>query len=471
MARFRKHYERIIVACAFLLLFVNVGFTSTSFSVYQAPLVALPGVGDVGGSFIVTVRTLVTLVSMFFTGVYYKHLNPRIGFFLATLCTAVAFVLFGSLQSLWGLCIASTFAGLGYGFGGMVASTYLIGNWFRGKVGSVSGTVTMGSGFAAILVPIVAGALMDMFSLSVAFYVEAAVALIIGITIFMFVRVNPMEVGREPIESYGKVRKLHKPGDSDKPKRHPKEKLSSVPLPKASYISMIIAIILLGGVSVSGYNYFGILLTSQGIDPIVAATVISVAGITLTFSKFLVGKVCDRFGTLAGCTAFFILLIGALLLCSLIGRGGVPEAFFAGAILGIGMPLGTTGISLWSLELSTPEKMLTNIRRFQLSYAFGGFAFNMMPGVLFSVTGTYTSTYDVLTLMAAICAVIVITVYSHHIIRARKAYERLHGASASEAGERLPDDEKPDGQDGEDLGEEVVETGVELVEEEIEEVP
>ncbi len=427
MARFKKHYERIIVACAFLLLFVNVGFTSTSFSVYQSPLVALPGVGDVGGSLIVTVRTLVTLISMFFTGAFYKRINPRFGFFLATLCTAIAFVLFGCMRSLVGLCIASAFAGLGYGFGGMVASTYLIGNWFRGKVGSVSGTVTMGSGFAAIFVPIVAGMLIDVFSLSVAFYVEGALALVIGIAIFMFVRVNPMEVGREPVESYGKVRKLPKPGERVKVKRHPKEKLSSVPLPNTSMVGMIVALILLGGVSICGYNYFGILLTSQGIDPLVAATVISVAGIALTVSKFLVGVVCDRFGTLAGSAIFFVLLIGALLLCSLIGKGGVPEAYFAGAILGIGMPLGTTGISLWSLELSSPEKMLTTIKRFQLSYAFGGFAFNMMPGILFSLTGTYTSTYDVLTVMAAICAVIVLTVYAHHIIRARRAYEKSHG--------------------------------------------
>lgn len=183
------------MACAFTLLFVNTGFTSTSFSIYQSYIVNIPGVGDVGGSVVVTVRTFVSLICMFFTGVYFRRLNPRIGFFIATLFTALAFFLFGRAYSLAGLCVASAFAGIGYGFGGMVASTYLIGNWFRGKVGSVSGIATMGSGVAAIFIPILAGWLIDAFSLSLAFYVEAAIAFILALLLFKFVRVKPKTSG------------------------------------------------------------------------------------------------------------------------------------------------------------------------------------------------------------------------------------------------------------------------------------
>ena len=381
----RQHYERIIVACAFLLLFVNVGFTSTAFSVYQSYLVELPGVGNVGGSFIVTIRTLVALVCMFFTGFYFTHLRPRLGFFIATMCTVASFILYAFAQNMGGLCLASVLAGMGYGFGGMVASTYLVGNWFHGKVGSVS-------------------------------------ALVIALAIFTFVRSTPYEVGLEPIEPTQE----HSRAKPRRAPRHPKEKLSSVHLPGASYVSMLVALVLLGGVSVAGYNYFGILLTTQGIDPAVAAILISIAGIFLTLSKFAVGIVCDRFGTFAGSLLFFVLLIGALVLCSLIGKGGVPEAAFAAVILGIGMPLGTTGISLWSLELSSPEQMLKTIKRFQIAYAFGGFAFNMMPGILSQLTGTYRTTYEVLSVMAIICAAIVLVVYARHILRARRAFEARH---------------------------------------------
>lgn len=422
MKTMRRHYERVIVACAFFLLFVNVGFTSTAFSIYQSHIVDLPGVGDVGGSLVVTVRTLVALVCMFFTGFYFNHVKPRVGFFIATMCTVAAFVLFASAQNMAGLCLASALAGMGYGFGGMVASTYLIGNWFHGKVGSVSGIVTMGSGTAAIFMPMLAGWLIDSFSLSTAFFVEGMVALAIAVLIFAFVRTTPYDIGLDPVEPKEKPSRER----DARPVRHPKEKLSSVRLPKGSYAAMLVALVLLGGVSVSGYNYFGILLTTQGIDPVVAAGLISIAGVFLTLSKFVVGIVCDRFGTFLGSLVFFVLLIGALVLCSMVGAAGVPEAAAAAVVLGIGMPLGTTGISLWSLELSSPDDMLKTIKRFQVAYAFGGFAFNMMPGVLCQMTGTYTTTYEVLTVMAAVCAAMVLTVYAHHILRARRAYEEHH---------------------------------------------
>lgn len=485
----KKHYQTIIVACAFTLLFVNTGFTSTSFSIYQSYIVDIPGVGDVGGSVVVTVRTFVSLICMFFTGVYFRRLNPRIGFFIATLFTALAFFLFGRAYSLVGLCVASAFAGIGYGLGGMVASTYLIGNWFRGKVGSVSGIATMGSGVAAIFIPILAGWLIDAFDLSMAFYVEAAIAFILALLLLKFVRVKPEDVGLEPVIARPKPNKTpkdlaaesvreevaetvieeadeqlgangyrageeppeHSTIDTDHPaleqhehghihKAHhahhahhlhrrralarPRVNLASMPLPRGAYVAMIFALVLLGGVSVAGYNYFGILLTTQGIDAGVTALLISLAGIFLTVSKFVVGIVCDRFGTLAGSFFFFILLTVAMLLCALVGMGGVPEASAAAVVLGIGMPLGTTGIALWSLELSSAEQMLKTIRHFQIAYAFGGFVFNLMPGVLCEVTGTYTTSYFIMMVMTIICAFIVVTVYAHHIKRTRQAIEK-----------------------------------------------
>jgi MFS family permease len=435
----KGHYERIIVACAFLLLFVNVGFNSTSFAVYQSHIVDLPGVGDVGGSVVVTVRTLVAFICMFFTGIFYRRVNPRIGFFIATLFTTIAFILFGCAQSFVGLCVAAFCGGIAYGFGGMVASTYLIGNWFRGKVGSVSGIATMGSGVASIVIPLIAGWLIDSFSLSTAFYAEAGFALVLALLLLAFVRVKPQDVGLTPITHEKESSEIKAPsGALHKKHLHlhfhrvhhshhagpfaqPKVSLSSTPLPRGAYLVMIFALVLLGGVSVAGFNYFGILLTTQGIDLGIAAALISLSGVFLTLSKFAVGVVCDKFGTLVGSFIFFVLLVIAMVLCALVGAGGVPEAAAAAVVLGIGMPLGTTGIALWSLELSTPEQMLKTIRHFQLAYAFGGFIFNLMPGVLCALTGTYTSSYFVMLGMTLICAIVVVVVYAQHIKRAQAA--------------------------------------------------
>ena len=75
----KRHYEKVICVCCFLILFTNIGLPSTSFSVYQPYLVAIPGVGHAGGSVILSVRTFVSLVAMFFVARYYSWLNCRIG--------------------------------------------------------------------------------------------------------------------------------------------------------------------------------------------------------------------------------------------------------------------------------------------------------------------------------------------------------------------------------------------------------
>ena len=71
----KRHYERVIVLCCFLLMFCNVGIPSTSFNVYQPYIVAIPGVGDSGGSFVIGLRTCVSMGCMFVGGKYFEILN------------------------------------------------------------------------------------------------------------------------------------------------------------------------------------------------------------------------------------------------------------------------------------------------------------------------------------------------------------------------------------------------------------
>ncbi len=96
----RKHYPKVITACCFLFLFVNIGMPSTSFSVYQPYLVALPDIGDSGGSLILSVRTLVTLLAMFVVNRYYNRLDCRLAVTLGCALTAAGFYLYSFATSM-----------------------------------------------------------------------------------------------------------------------------------------------------------------------------------------------------------------------------------------------------------------------------------------------------------------------------------------------------------------------------------
>lgn len=121
-----KHYSHIITACAFLLMFVNVGFPSTSFGVYQPYIVAVPGMDHSAGSVVVTVRNFASLVTIFFIAWYYRKLDCRMGIFLGTLATAIGFGIFAISNNLTTFVIASIVSGIGYGFAGTSAMTILI---------------------------------------------------------------------------------------------------------------------------------------------------------------------------------------------------------------------------------------------------------------------------------------------------------------------------------------------------------
>ena len=105
------------------------------------------------------------------------------------------------------------------------------------------------------------------------------------------------------------------------------------------------------------------------------------------------------------------MLIVGLLLCALVGPGGAADGFFAALFLGCGVALANTGSSVWSLELSAPRDRLGLVRDFQTAYAFGGFAFNLLPGALASATGSYAVSYALFAACAVACSLIVSLVY------------------------------------------------------------
>ena len=121
----RAHYEKVVCACCFLFLFVNMGFASTSFGVYQPYIVEV--VGNTAGSVVLACRTLTSLVCMLLVNRYYTRLDCRRGVLVATLLTAVGFGIFSQARSTVLFCLGAVFTGAGYGLGGMVCMTTLVG--------------------------------------------------------------------------------------------------------------------------------------------------------------------------------------------------------------------------------------------------------------------------------------------------------------------------------------------------------
>ena len=399
----KRHYEKVICVCCFLILFTNIGLPSTSFSVYQPYLVAIPGVGHAGGSVILSVRTFVSLVAMFFVARYYSWLNCRIGAFVASICVAIGFGLYAlNTESYAGLCVASVFTGLGYGLGGMICSTMLIGRWFETNVATVAGIAAVGSGVAAVVLPPIVVAVVNATSLSAAFALEAALALLLGLLVFALLRNFPEDMGLKPYVS----KKAEK--DTGKPKRARVNR----DVPHSFLPVLMVAMVFVGCVSVGGNGYLGVLFTSEGFSTEAAAALIAVSGACLMVSKLFNGVVFDVIGTRNGSVLFFLLFIGGTGLLCLSDMGSSWLATAAAVMFGLGLSLGTVGISVWSIELAPKGREVQTIRNFQICYALGGFIFMLLPGFLAEAFGTYLVSYAALFFMLIAAAAVIVGLYT-----------------------------------------------------------
>ena len=399
----KRHYEKIIIGCCFAFVFANMGMASTAFAVHQPYLVAMEGIGDTGGALILSARTLVSLIVMLVVDRYYNFFDVRRGVSIACFLTFVGFLVYSFATSLPVFIAGAVVLGAGYGFGGMVAATLLANRWFSEGVGTAVGIASMGSGCAAIIMPLVVVRVVEAFSLSTAFLVEACIALAVGVIVFLLLRNYPSDLGLQPYKG--------KPG---KKRMRPHAKLSSPSTPDRWLFLVSVAFV--GMYCCGGITYLTVLLTSSGFDAVFAASVMSVVGFTLMLAKLVVGKMFDNLGSVVASAVMFSLgAVGFIVLC-FVGTGIAPLMVVAGVFVGIGFSLGTVGVSVWSLETADEEHRTRQIRNFQVAYSLGGFVANTLPGIIKDLAGSYLVSYVGMLVLLVIAAIIILRYYRKYAV-------------------------------------------------------
>lgn len=389
-------YDRVIALCCFMFVFANVGLASTAFSVHQPYLVAMEGIGDTGGSLILSARTLTSFVAMLVVDRYYNLLDVRRGVTIACVFTGAGFAVYSIAATLPVFFAGAFLLGLGYGLGGMVAMTYLANRWFATGVGTVVGFASMGSGLASIVMPLIVVRIIEAASLSTAFLVEGAICCAIGIIVLALLRNRPSDIGLEAhVGKQGKTRRAHE----------------MKPAPRWERILLMAAMVGVGIMSCCGITYLSVLATSSGIDPLFAALLVSIAGIALTVAKFVTGELFDHLGAPRASAVMFAFVIAGYALCCFAGTQSAVVMVSGAVLMGAGLSLGSVGVSVWSIDLSDPGNRAQHIKNFQVAYALGGFIANTLPGIVKDIAGTYVISYAAIIIVVVITATIILRFY------------------------------------------------------------
>lgn len=408
----KEHYAWIICFAGALLIFISMGVVSNGFSIFLPYIREEFGLTNAQTSTLVTVRLIMNFVSLLFIGIYYDHLNIRLGATLSVGFAVAGFFMYSFARTYTGFIMASAMAGLTYGLGSMVPASILMNRWFyRHKALAIS-ICSAGSGVGAVVVPPVITGLLTVMSLSHVFRIMAFFMLACMIVIFLIIRNDPHEMG---LGRYGEYHQGLKEAASGLTKAGP----DKGDLPKAVMTIACISCLLMGAQGNPGMSHVAILYDSAGFTTVFCATLLSIIGVALTVGKIALGEVTDKIGSYRSTIIFGAVLVTGNVLCSMAdiageagGSSGALLAIVSVLALGAGYSVSTVGPSLWAGYLSSEMDYGKVLRAFQLCYAFGGLVTGSVPGILADLFGgSYAPAYMMFTGMSVVASVLMIIAY------------------------------------------------------------
>lgn len=186
-----------------VMLFSVMGLGSNIYSVYQPYIIAENGFSNAQAGWIVTIRSLFIVVSMFTANRLCARLGLRRTAAGAMLLLALSRFLFGTAGSLPAYLTAGALTGLAYGWAGMIPLSLLVSRWFQDRSAFALGLASAGSGLATILVPGPLTWLLQTRGLAAAFYAEGTLVLILHWPSFFWFGTTPPSWARGPISRAG----------------------------------------------------------------------------------------------------------------------------------------------------------------------------------------------------------------------------------------------------------------------------
>lgn len=375
-----------------LALFTVMGLGINGFTVYQPYLLERFHLTNGQGSWITTVRSLFSLLSMLSADALCRRLGIRqtmtlgLGFFV------VSYALFGAASAFPTLCACAALSGLAYGFGGMIPLTLALSHWFRDRRGLALGLAAGGSGLSTVLAPPLLEEAIQHLGLTAAFWLEGGVGILLTLCVFLLVRDRPEELGLIPYTASGG-------SGASVPAERPAPPRLSRPL----WWVVVAAAFLTGGPCGPGFSHLSVLYTSENYDSGTVALLMSLFGLVLMLSKVLYGNLSDTLGSRWANWSVYAVFLTGFSLCCLAPSGSIPLAFAAFVFTALGMPLSSVSLSVWAGDLSAGPDYDRLVKWLSSAYMLGSLLTGPMPGMLADRFGSYVPAY-LLFLASLVCS-------------------------------------------------------------------
>lgn len=384
----------LIIVCT-LMIFCSVGMATATFSIYLPYFIKFHGFSNTQTSFLVSLRTISSFLCMFAVTKYFRVFSLRLGMSLAMVGCAMSFLIMGFFSNYYLNCLAVAMMGSTYTFASMYPLTIIMTRWFGDKSGVPLSISSSGSGVAAIFMPTLVTYIIDNFSLTAAFLMDAILSLISAILIYLVVRDNPSTGNEKSMACKTKKQEVH----------------SFKEIPPKHFLLFMLAVTFNGSLTLAGWGHFAVLFKTSGYESMQVAFALSLGGIMLTLSKFFYGFITDKIHTFKSNFLFCSFINLGFLMSVLLPLGYAWVPNIMSILVCLGCPICTIGIAIWAKEISSPQSFPENLRKLQTCHQLGGLIFASIPGILADITGSYIPSYMIFFVLGMISFVIIQGIY------------------------------------------------------------
>ncbi len=402
----KLYYPWIICAVCMLVHFCCCGLCTIAFSTYLPYLRDSLGLTNTQTSLIPTLRCASTTLFMLVSGRFYGKISYKTGIQISMISLLLARVMFAFARNI-SMCYAATvLLGFTYAMGTLIPLSVIINNWFDSKRSTALALTTCGSSISTILVPPILAGIISRSGLSASFITEGVFVAASIIVVALILKNSPDEIGMTAYNT----------GETEK-NRSRKHIEMDHRQSRTEAVMLAIAVLLTGIVGTPFTHNISLLFSDLGYSSTAVAFAISLSGIAIFLGKFAYGAASDRIG--AFLVNFFILgaWISGALMDATLGPGNVPLMYLCSIVGGIGVPIGTIGISVWSGDLAHPESYASTMRRTQTIFSAGTLIGGPIPGIIADLTGSYGNAYWMFAAMLAVTLIIVTVLYKRHMIK------------------------------------------------------
>ncbi len=400
-------YKWVIAALCFVMIFVGLGFFSSTRSLFITPITESLGITRGAFSLTDTFRFLSTSVTNLFFGVLVAKFGAKKLIATGFLGLCASALCFSFASNVLFCYLGGILMGVGFSFGSTTVVSYVINRWFREKKGTVMGAVLAANGLGGavasqILSPII-NAHADGFR--DAYRLLALIFLAVGIILLIFLKDKPQE---------SNVRHTTK-------KRRGRDwvGISFSQAIHSWYFYGIALCIFLSGVILQGmFGTIAAHMKDVGFSAEFITTIMSIHSLSMTVFKLLTGVLYDRFGLRTTATTCSVTAVITGIMFALLSPTpvGMVMAVLFGIFSALAMPLETIVVPLYVSDLFG-QKSFDHILGIMVSVNTAGYALaSPVLNVSYDLYGSYApALLTSCTLMAGVVILLQFVIHSAHI--------------------------------------------------------